>query len=287
MDKRLRCKSIISVALTGSQGTKEKNENTPISPDEIIEDAYQSYLNGASVCHIHVKDDKGQNPEINIEKFKYIKEGIRNRSDMLVNFSTSGETNSFCGLSLIGTPDVFQSKRLEVLNAKPDIASYDVGTMNFGEKVFMNPLNFLRESGKKMQKLSVLPEVEIYSLGDIEQAKILINEGALPKNVYFQICLGIRGGAPATVKNLLTLQEALPEDSNWSAFGIGKNHLPILYATIALDGNIRVGLEDNLYYRKGQKASNVELVKRAKRLIEEFGNEPATPEETKKILKLK
>lgn len=287
MDKELKTKSIISVALTGSQGMKVKNENTPIFPDEIIEDAYQCYLHGAAVCHIHVKNDNGIDPEINIEKFEYIREGIRNKCDMLINFSTSGETNLFRGLSLIGTPDVSQSERVEVLNTKPDMASYDIGTMNFGEKIFMNPLNFLRESGKKMQELSVMPEVEVYSLGDIDQAKKLIDEGALPKHVYFQICLGIRGGAPATVRNLLTLQEALPADSNWSAFGIGKNHLPILYTTIALGGNVRVGLEDNLYYSKGHKASNVELVKRAKRLIEEFGNEPATPEETKKILKLK
>lgn len=279
-------KRIVTVALTGSRGSKEKNINTPISPDEIIEDAYQSYLCGASIAHIHVKDDQGINAEINNEKFEYIKKAIREKCDMILNFSTSGETNEVNGLSLIGTQDLIQEKRLNILDTKPEIASYDLGTMNFNEQIFMNPIGFLRKLGKKMQDLSILPELEVYSLGDIEQAKLLIEEGYLPENVYFQICLGIRGGAPATVKNLLVMQEALPENCNWGAFGIGKDNLKIMYATIALGGNTRVGLEDNLYYKKGQKTTNVELVKRARRIIEEFGSEVANPEETRKILNI-
>lgn len=287
MVEQLSNRKIITVALTGSKGLKEKNINTPITPDEIIEDAYQSYLNGASICHIHVKDDDGINSEINIEKFEYIKQGIQSKCDIVINFSTSGETNIQSGLSLMGTPDVYQTKRLEILEVKPEVASYDLGTMNFGEQIFMNPLGFLRKSGQRMQELSIVPEVEVYSLGDIDQAKRLIKEGVLPKDVYFQICLGIRGGTPATVKNLITLQEALPPNGNWSAFGIGEQHLPILYTTIALGGNVRVGLEDNVYYTKGQKTSNVELVSRANRLITEFGLKIATPEQARKILKIK
>lgn len=279
-------KTIITVALTGSQGTKNLNPHTPVSCDEIIEDAYQCYLEGAAIAHIHVKAEDGINVEINNEKFAAIKAGIQSKCDLIVNFTTSGEMNHFAGMDLIGTADGHQEKRIAILDTHPEIATFDVPTMNFGERVFMNPLVFLRNLGKKMRDLQILPEVEIYNRGDIGLAEQLIEEGILPADSFFQLCLGIKGGTPATVKDLVYLREALPPNVSWSAFGVGADHMRIMYATLAMDGNIRVGLEDNLYYRKGRLTSNVELVKRAARVIKEYGNQVATPSEARHILKI-
>ncbi len=280
-------RTIITASLTGSQGTKEKNHHTPITPDEIIEDALLCGKAGAAIVHIHVKADDGITGEIDYDKFKYIREGIAKQSDLIINFSTSGEVNLGPDVEYMGTPDLAQTKRLGILETMPEMGSFDVPTMNFEERIFMNPLPFLRELGKGMQERSILPEVEIYSVADIYQAELLIQEGALPSNPYYQFCLGIRGGTPPSVKNLLHLQESLPKGANWSAFGIGVAHLPIMYATLALGGHLRVGLEDNLYYRRGQLTSNVELIERAVRVIEEFGNRVATPNEAREMLGIK
>lgn len=279
-------KTIITAALTGSQGSKERNRNTPVTCDEIIEDAYQCYLEGAAIVHIHVKAEDGVSPVINYDKFKYIKDGIRNKCDVIINFTTSGEYNHVAGMELIGTADALQEKRLKIVDLEPDVATYDIPTMNFGERIFMNPLLFLRQLGTKMMEKAVKPEVEVYGLGDIALAEKLMGEGVLARDAFFQICLGISGGTPATVKNLVAMQDALPQGVSWSAFGVGANHLPILYATLALGGHVRVGLEDNLYYKKGVLTSNPELVARAARIIREFGNEVATPEDARKLLKI-
>lgn len=279
-------KTIITVALTGSQGSKKNNLHTPVTSQEIIDNAYQCYLKGASIVHIHTKAEDGETPEINYDMFKEIKEGIQKKCDMIINFSTSGEYNMHEGLDLIGTADAYQTKRVKVVENRPDMASFDIPTMNFNEKIFMNPLSFLRKLGVTMKDYDVLPEIEIYSSGDILATRHLQEEGYLSDNVLYQLVLGIRGGAPADVKNLLHLVESLPEGANWSAFGIGKHHLQVIYATLALDGHIRVGLEDNLYYSKGRLATNIELVERASRIIKEYGNSVATPKEAREILSI-
>lgn len=280
-------KTIITVALTGSLGSKDRNPHTPVTPDEIIEDAYQCYLEGASVVHIHVKGEDETSSSIDYDKFNYIREGIRKKCDIIINFSTSGEANVINGLDLIGTADADQEKRIGILNCEPDIATFDVPTMNFDTRIFMNPIAFLKKLGVEMKERSILPEVELYSVADVHVTKSLMEEGYLPDDVFYQLCLGIKGGTPATVKDLVYLHDALPKESAWSAFGVGKNHLSILYATLALGGHVRVGLEDNLYYEKGRLASNQKLVQRAARVIKEYGNEIATPEEARAILKIK
>lgn len=277
-------KTIITVALTGSHGSKKLNPNIPVTCDEMIQDAYRCYKEGASIAHFHVKAEDEETAEINNRKFIYIKEELNKKCDMIINFSTSGEITKIDGLELIGTADAYQEKRISILKTKPEIATFDVPTIHFNGKIFMNPLPFLKKLGTEMSDKKIVPEVEIYNLGDIAIAEDLIEEGYLNPNSFFQLCMGIRGGTPANVKNLLHLQEALPSNKNWSAFGVGASHLPIMFTTLALGGHIRVGLEDNLYYIKGKKTTNVELVKRANRVIQEYGNSIATPEEARQIL---
>lgn len=282
----LENKTIITAALTGSLGSKDRNPNTPVSPDEIIADAYRCFNAGAAIVHIHVKDENRPSSLLDYDKFNYIREGIRDKCDVIINFSTSGESNLLNGLDLIGSPDSEQKQRLGVLNCQPEIATFDVPTMNFDYRLFINPLSFLKKLGSQMLAKDILPEVEIFSVGDIDQVKSLIAGGYLTDRPFYQLCLGIKGGTPASIENLVHLQRALPDNANWSAFGVGKDHLPILYTALAMGGHLRVGLEDNLYYRKGQLTSNSELVERAGRIIREFGNSVASPDEAREILGL-
>jgi len=169
---------------------------------------------------------------------------------------------------------------------KPEMASYDCGSMNWqNTTVFENSPKFLEKLGLKMQEAGVKPEIEIFDVGMIYNALYYLKKGVLKAPLHFQFVLGAAGGMPATVENLVYLKNLIPEGSTWSALGIGKGHLPILYAALALGGHVRVGMEDNILYSKGVLAkSNVEFVERTKRTVHEFGKEVATPDEARRIL---
>lgn len=263
---------------------KDMNPTVPVTIDEIVNEIVGCFHAGASIAHIHTRHPITQQQQIDKEAFLQIKEKVSRKCDILLNFSTSGEFNDTEGLSVIGSFDGHQQKRVSVLETKPNIATVDLGTINFGDKIFLNPTSFHKKLIEKMLEHNVKPELEIFNAGDIDLAKQLIVEHNLQSPQLFQFALGITGGTPATVEDLVYLKSKLPKNAIWSAFGIGKNHLNILYATIAMGGNIRVGLEDNIYYKRGELTTNVELVKRAARLIKEFNNEIATSSDVKKML---
>lgn len=270
-------KVIVSAALTGAATFREQTPYVPITPEEIAEQAYESWKSGASIVHIHVRDEDGT-PSMNFEKFRKVVLLIRNKCDVLINLTTSGG---------IGLSDEERIKPFYEL--KPEIASFDAGTINWQHRtVFENRPEFLEKLANKMREVNVKPEIEIFDTGMIYNTMYYAKMGLIDDPKYFQFVLGAPGGMIGTVKNLLHLKESLPDGAIWSAFGIGKSNLPIMYATLALGGNIRVGLEDNIYYSKGILAkSNAQLVKRAIRVITEFGKKPATPDETRKILGLR
>ena len=169
---------------------------------------------------------------------------------------------------------------------KPELASFDAGTMNWlNSVVFMNEPEFLELCGKEMIAAGVKPEIEIFDIGMLNTAKYYIRKGIIQEPAHFQLCLGAAGGMEATTENLLYLVNHLPEKCTWSAFGIGKGANEIMMAALALGGNVRVGLEDNVYYNKGQLAeSNQQFVARVKRIVEELGKTVATPDEARQIL---
>ena len=170
---------------------------------------------------------------------------------------------------------------------KPEIASYDAGSFNWMPNgIFDNAPQFLEPLGLKMKALGIKPEIEVFDSGFINIANYYAKKEVLQTPCHFQFVLGVLGGMEATVKNLCYLKEMLPAGSTWSALGIGKHHLPIMYATLALGGHLRVGLEDNIFYGKGVPATNVSLVGRAVRVVREFGKEVATPDEARAILGL-
>jgi uncharacterized protein (DUF849 family) len=273
----LENKVILTVAPTGAWPTKKDTPYIPLQPAEIADEVYACYQAGASIAHIHVRDDEDC-ASMDFDKFEQTVKLIRERCDIVLNLTTSG------GLGL--TDEIRMKPYMELL---PELASYDCGSMNWSHStVFENSPRFLEKSGLKMQELGVKPEIEIFDAGMVYNALYYIKKGVLKEPCHFQFVLGAPGGMAATVENLVFLKSLIPKNSTWGALGIGKGHLPILYATLALGGHLRVGMEDNIYYTKGQLAkSNVEFVERTKRTVAELDKEIATPDEARAILGLK
>lgn len=269
-------KTIITVAPTGAWPTKKDNPNVPMTPEEIAEDVYECYKAGASVAHLHMRDDEGRGT-MDKERFEKTVALIREKCDIVLNLTTSGDLNA-----------TDETRQAHLKSIRPELASYDCGSMNWMHtSVFLNTPSFLEELGYTMQEYGVKPEIEIFDAGMIYNSLYYLKKGVLKAPLHYQFVLGAPGGMEATVENLVFLKNLIPEGSTWSAFGIGKGHIPIMLATIALGGHIRVGMEDNVMFAKGELAkSNAQFVTRAANLIRESGNEVATPDEARQILGL-
>lgn len=272
-------KVIITAAVTGSRPTKEMNPAVPYSPKEIIEAAVDSYKAGAAIAHIHVRDPKTGKPEFKIELFQEVLDGIRDRCNMIVNLTTSG-------LFLKGA-DVI-TPRLQPIYLKPDICSFDIGSLNFQDRVFINPPKWGETAAKCMKENGVKPEIEVFDVGHIYQALNLIQEGLIEDPPYFQLCMGVKWGMEASAENLLFMKNKLPSRAIWSVLGVGAAQFPMISLSMLLGGNARVGFEDNLYLRKGVLASsNAQMVEMAVNLAEHLGYQVATPDEARQILSIK
>jgi len=266
-------KLIITAAITGAITEPSKTPYLPITPKQIIKSAVEAYHAGASIGHIHVRNDDGT-PSLDVDKFREVAEGIQSQCDMVLCMTTGG------GLSA-------SEERMGSLELRPELASLDAGTMNFGDSVFMNPPDFLTELAKRMKNQGIKPELEVYDASMIYNAMRLADKGLIEPPFHFQFVLGVAGGAPATAKSLLHLIEQIPTGSTWSVIGIGIGQLPMNLIGMAMGGHVRTGLEDNIYYAKGKLAtSNAQLVSRLVRLAREFGREVATAADTRNILGL-
>jgi len=270
-------KTIITVATTGAWPTKKDNPNIPLTPEEIAEDVYQCYKAGAAIAHLHMRDDEGQGT-MDKERFEKTVQLIREKCDIVLNLTTSGDLNA-----------TDETRQAHLKSIKPELASYDCGSMNWmHQTVFLNTPSFLEELGHTMQAYDVKPEIEIFDGGMVYNSLYYLKKGVLKGPLHYQFVLGAAGGMAATIENLVFLKSLIPEGSTWSALGIGKGHVPIMLAAIAMGGHIRVGMEDNVMFNKGELAeSNAQFVTRAANIIRESGNEVATPQEAREILGLK
>ncbi|HHV79639.1 MAG TPA: 3-keto-5-aminohexanoate cleavage protein [Firmicutes bacterium] len=270
-------KLIITVAPTGAWPTKKDTPYVPLTPREIAEEVYRSWNAGAAIAHIHVRDDDGK-PSMNFDKFREVVELVRQKCDIILNLTTSG------GL-------VFddETRMRPFTELKPEMASYDCGSMNWmHSSVFLNPPDFLEKLGKRMQEVGVKPEIEVFDTGMIYNSLYYLNRGILTPPLHYQFVMGAPGGIAATHKNLLHLVESIPGDSTWSVIGIGKNQLAMSVMALTMGGHVRVGMEDNVYLSKGVLAkSNQEFVEKIVRLAREVGREVATPDEAREILRLR
>ncbi|WP_375056096.1 3-keto-5-aminohexanoate cleavage protein [Zobellella sp. DQSA1] len=270
-------KLIITAAVNGGITPRSKNPAVPYTPEEIADSVYQCWMAGASVAHIHARNVEGK-PSYEFDMWKEIYECIRNRCDIILNFSTSG-------LNL--PPDAPEEKAWNHLPLQPEIASFNCGSVNHGDKPFINSPSMAKKLAVDLERFNVLPEIEIYHSGVINEAVTLRNQGFLKCPLLFSFAMGIHGGVDATCKNLLNLIDNLPERSIWSAIGIGQAQLPINMYSILLGGHVRTGLEDNVYYRKGELATdNAQLVDRVVRLSHELGRDVASPAEAREIMGL-
>lgn len=283
-NKALKNKVIITAAVTGAWPKKENNPNVPMTPQEIADDVYACWKAGAAVAHLHMRDDEG-NGTMDTAKFEETVKLIHTKypdCDIVLNLTTSGD---------IHADDEIRVAHVKKL--KPEMASYDCGSMNWlNSGLFLNTPKFLTDCGLLFQELGVKPEIEAFDPGMIGNAAYYIKKGVLKTPVHFQFCMGCANGIAGSMKNLIFMKETADElvgkgNYTWSCFGVGHSAMEMLYGAVALGGNIRVGMEDNVMYAKGQLAeSNVQFIERAVRVIKEYGKEVATPDEARQILGL-
>ena len=287
---------IVTCAVTGAGDTLGKHPEVPVTPEQISNAAIAAAKAGASVAHIHVRDPETGLGSRDTNLFKEVVERIRDsETDVVINLTAgmggdwipSEEDPSMPGP---GTDMIGPEERLaHVKEIHPEICSLDCGTMNFGNgnEIYISPPGYLREMASMVQEWGVKPELEVFELGQIRFAKQMIKEGLINEPPMFQICLGIPWGAEQTVDSMKVMKDELPTNASWASFGIGRMQMPMAAAAVAMGGNVRVGLEDNLYLEKGVLASNDQLVTRVIEIIQRMGSRVLSPQETRDKLKLK
>jgi uncharacterized protein (DUF849 family) len=250
---------------------------------------------GAAIAHIHVRHPESGLPSMRYELYEEVVDRIRQSgSSILINLTTGAGARFVLGeeeprVAGKGTTLVGWDERLKhVVSLRPEVCSLDVGSMNFGEHIFVNSPAHLKLMASEILRSGVKPELEVFELGHVRFAKQLIDSGLIAPPVLFQICLGIPWGAPATPETMLAMRDQLPQGAIWAAFGVGAAQFPMVAQAVLLGGHVRVGFEDNLYLARGRPApSNASLVEKAVRIVVELGEHPATPDEALNMLGLK
>jgi len=278
-------KAVISAALTGALTTRDQCEAIPYTPEEIAEEAAAARDAGAAIAHIHARTDTGQ-PTFEPAVYQEIHDEVRARTDILINVSTGSVFDNL-------------DKRLKyVSEVQPDIAALNMGSMNYAkysdareefvfDMVFENPFEEIRQLLGTMQEAGVKPELECFDTGHIGNTRPIRKNGEIDPPLQFNLILGVLGGMPATVDNLTQQVRQLPDDANWQTTPIRRDQWPLTAASLAMGGNVRVGLEDNFYRPDGEMAnSNADLVATAAEMVRNVGREPATPDEAREMMEL-
>ena len=248
--------TLITVAPTGAEAAKDAAPALPVTLEELVTTAKECQAAGASVIHVHVRDDRAR-PTLEVRRLTETVAALREATDLVVQLSTGGAvTDSF-------------EDRLAVLDAAPDACSLTCGTVNFGDEVFANPWPFIRQLYRRTQERGVVPEFELFDLGHVATLHRLLDELGPPAGgrVHCDLVMGVPGGMPGDAATLVQAASALPAGATWSATGIGRTSIPVMLAAVAAGGHLRVGMEDTLSYARGRPASgNAELVERASQL---------------------
>ena len=285
---------IISCAVTGAGDTVGKHPAIPVTPRQIADAAIEAARAGAAIAHLHVRDPQtgraARDPALYREAVGYIREsGV----DVVINL-TAGMGGDFVfnpadpARGGPGTDMADAAERVaHVEELLPEICTLDCGTLNFGNAAFVATADVLREMAARIKAAGVRPEIEAFELGHIWLAKQLMKEGLIDDPALFQLCLGIPWGAEATTEAMLAMRNHLPPGCNWAGFAIGRMQMPFVAQAVLLGGNVRVGLEDNIWLDKGVPASNGSLVSRAREIIERLGARVLTPAEAREKLKLR
>lgn len=274
-------KVIITAAQTGAMSSKSMNPNVPEQPDEIAASAYACYNEGAAICHIHARDPEGK-PSADMSIYQDIHDRIRDKCSLIIQDSTGGG------------PNLSQEERIQCLKTGPEMASLNMGSLMrvagpYKGKAWSNLPEEIDHYVGEMAKRGIKPEMEVFNHAMLLEVQRVIKEGLVTKPYYVNIVLGMRyqGAEPATAQTLYSIVQSLPADTIFNCTGVGSMQTPIAAMGMLLGGCCRVGMEDNLYYAKGQLAeSNAQLVARIVRIARELGKEPATPDEARAYLGL-
>ena len=264
---------ILTCAPVGAELSPEQTPYLAVTPQQLGEVAAEVAAAGASIVHVHCRNDDGSNTH-DVGRFRAAYEAIRAKSDLIVQFSTGGAIGM--------TPQ----ERAAVLQLRPEMATLTCGSVNFGDEIFENSFPIMRAIAGAMKEYGVRPELDIFDKGHLSNARRLAAEGVLTLPQHVDFVLGVPGALEASVANLCDLVADLPAGCTWSVAGIGRHQLPLAIAAIAMGGHVRVGLEDNIYYSKGRLATNGELVARIVRIAAEVGRPVATPAQAREILSL-
>ncbi|NEB11611.1 3-keto-5-aminohexanoate cleavage protein [Streptomyces coelicoflavus] len=287
---------IITCALTGAGDTVRKSPHVPVTPEQIARNAVEAADAGAAVVHIHVRDPETGAPSRDPKLYREVVERVKETgTDVVINL-TAGMGGDLVVdpddplTHLPGTDLVGGLERLpHVEDLLPDICTLDCGSLNFGDgsNLYVSTPDMLRAGARRIQELGVRPELEIFDTGQLWFAKQLLAEGLLDDPTVFQLCMGIPWGAPADPGVLQSMVNMLPDGARWASFALGRMQMPWVAQSILLGGHVRVGLEDNLYLGKGNKATNAQLVERAVTITESIGARVATPDEARELLGLR
>ena len=288
----------ITCAVTGSGGTQDRSPHVPRSPKEIAESAIAAAKAGAAIVHCHVRDPETGAPSRDLGLYREVTDRIRDSdTDVVLNLTAGmggdiifGGVENPLPVNAAGTDMIGASERVaHVADCLPEICTLDCGTMNFAEAdyVMTNTPGMLQAMGKMMTDLGVKPEIEAFDTGHLWYAKQLVKDGILEANALVQLCMGVPWGAPNDLNTFMAMVNNVPDDWSWSAFSLGRDQMAYVAASVLAGGNVRVGLEDNLYLDKGALAENWQLVERAGNIISNLGARVITPAEVREKLGLK
>ncbi|MEQ8481077.1 MAG: 3-keto-5-aminohexanoate cleavage protein [Hoeflea sp.] len=286
----------ITCAVTGSGSTQDRSPHVPRSPEQIAHSAIEAAKAGAAIVHCHVRDPETGSPRRDVELYREVTERIREADiDVVLNLTAGMGGDLVLGgtetplPAVEGTDMAGATERMAHIRAcLPEICTLDCGTMNFAEAdyVMTNTPGMLRAMGGMMTELGVKPEIEAFDTGHLWFAKQLVAEGVLKPDALVQLCMGVPWGAPDDLNTFMAMVNNVPSDWNWSAFSLGRNQMAYVAAATIAGGNVRVGLEDNLWLGKGQLATNAQLVERAVTIVEALGARVIGPDEVRERLNL-
>ena len=288
---------LITCAVTGSGSTQDRSPHVPRSPKEIADSAIAAAKAGAAIVHCHVRDPETGTPSRDLALYREVTDRIRESdTDVVLNLTAGmggdivfGDTENPFPVNEAGTDMVGATERMaHIAECLPEICTLDCGTMNFAEAdyVMTNTPGMLRAMGQMMTDLGVKPEIEAFDTGHLWFAKELVKEGVLASPALVQLCMGVPWGAPNDLNTFMAMVNNVPDDWDWSAFSLGRDQMAYVAASVLAGGNVRVGLEDNLWLGKGQLAENWQLVERAGTIIENMGAKLMGPDEVRAQLGL-
>ena len=296
MPLEIKSNIFITCAITGSGNTQDRSSNVPRSPKQIADSAIAAAKEGAAIVHCHVRDPESGAPSRDPVLYRELTDRIRDsKTDVVLNLTSGMGGDMFFGPPSAPLPQKndtdmgsAESRMEPIADCLPEICTLDCGTMNFGEGdyVMTNTPDMLRTMGKMMTELGIKPEIEAFDTGHLWFAKQLVEEGIIEDPALVQLCMGIPWGAPNDLNTYMAMVNNIPSDWNWSSFSISRDQMPYVAASVLAGGNVRVGLEDNIWLEKDVLATNESLVHKATTIIEAMGSTIMNPQQVRNLLGL-